>query len=98
MTRHLNHFCKEVTFKQNKEHAKFTTGEDICKPSNKPSAGYKEGNVPSLRPHLLDYTRDGRLCTIIFPNNTIYWNNQHESIKETLNTSSFDASSIRIDL
>lgn len=63
------------TFKQNKEHAKFTTGEDICKPSNKPSAGYKEGNVPSLRPHLLDYTRDGRLCTIIFPNNTIYWNN-----------------------
>ena len=40
------------TFKQNKEHAKFTTGEDICKPSNKPSAGYKEGNVPSLRPHL----------------------------------------------
>lgn len=63
------------TFKQSKEHAKFRTGEDISKPSNKPSAGYKERNVPSLRPHLLDYTRDGRLSAIIFPKNTIYWNN-----------------------
>lgn len=60
------------TFKQNKEHAKFRTGEDISKPSNKPSAGYKERNVPSLRPHLLDYIRVGRLCTNILPNNTIY--------------------------
>lgn len=30
------------TFKQNKEHAKFRTGEDISKASNKPSAGYRK--------------------------------------------------------